>query len=77
MRRPWDGVCDHTRFPLARLRCTKSTGQWATYWRDRKLKFHEYKRRRPTKKVQALLDHIDTGQVRLTEDRTKRFSLLT
>ncbi len=39
----------------------KSTGQWAIYWRDRHLKFHEYKRKRPTKNVQALLDHIETS----------------
>jgi DNA-binding transcriptional ArsR family regulator len=45
----------------ARLRYTKSTGQWAIYWRDRNLKFHEYKRKRPTKNVQALLDHIETS----------------
>ena len=34
---------------------------WAIYWRDRNLKFHEYKRKRPTKNVQALLDHIETS----------------
>ena len=34
---------------------------WAIYWRDRNLEFHEYKRRRPTKNVQALLDHIGTS----------------
>jgi len=26
---------------------------WAIYWRDRNLKFHEYKRTRPSKNVQA------------------------
>jgi hypothetical protein len=59
VRPPWDGVGEHTRFPIARPRYTKSTGQWAIYWRDRNLKFHEYKRERPTKNVQALLDHIE------------------
>ena len=39
----------------------KATGLWAIYWRDRNLKFHEYKRKRPTKNVQALLDHIETS----------------
>lgn len=34
---------------------------WAIYWRDRHLKFHEYKRKRPTKNGQALLDHIGTS----------------
>jgi len=61
VRPPWDGVGEHTRFPIARLRYTKSTGQWAICWRDRNLKFHEYKRKRPTKNVQALLDHIETS----------------
>lgn len=46
---------------IARLRYTKSTGLRAIYWRDRNLKFHEYKRKRPTKNVQALLDYIDSG----------------
>lgn len=35
VRPPWDGVGEHTRFPIARLRYTKATGQWAIYWRDR------------------------------------------
>lgn len=35
--------------------------QWAICWRDRNLKFHEYKRERPTKNVQALLDHIGSS----------------
>ena len=29
--------------------------------RDHNLKFHEYKRKRPTKNVQVLLDHIGTS----------------
>jgi hypothetical protein len=48
VRPPWNGIGEHTRFPIARLRYTRSTGQWAIYWRDRNLKFHEYKRKRPT-----------------------------
>ncbi|MDF1603519.1 DUF3024 domain-containing protein [Nocardioides sp. YIM 152315] len=42
-------------------RYTKATGLWAIYWRDRNLKFHQYQRKRPTKNVQALLDHIETS----------------
>ena len=62
VRPPWDGVGEHTRFPIARLRYTASTGLWSIYWRDRNLKFHQYDRKRPTKNVQALLDHIaDSG----------------
>jgi hypothetical protein len=34
---------------------------WAIYWRDRHLKFHEYKRKRPAKNVQVLLNHTETG----------------
>jgi hypothetical protein len=43
----------HTDVATARLRYTKSTGEWAIYWRDRNLKFHEYKRKRTTKSVQT------------------------
>ena len=60
VRPPWDGDGEHTRFPIARLRHTRSTGLRAIYC-DRHLKFHEYKRKRPTKNVQALLDHIETS----------------
>ena|SRR6187200_1024163 len=35
VRPPWDGVGEHTRFPIARLRYTRATGVWAIYWRDR------------------------------------------
>ena len=61
VRPPWDGVGEHTRFPIARLRYTASTGFWTIYWRDRNLKFHEYKRKRPSKQVQTLLDHIESS----------------
>lgn len=61
VRPPWDGVGDPTRFPIARLRFTKSTGLWTVYWRDRHLKFHEYKRKRPTKNIQSLLEYLDTS----------------
>ncbi|MCI1642638.1 MAG: DUF3024 domain-containing protein [Actinomyces sp.] len=57
VRPPWDGQGDHTRFPIARLRYTKTTGLWSLYWRDRNLKFHEYDIA-PTVHVQDLLDHI-------------------
>ena len=61
VRPPWNGVGDHTRFPIARLRYTGATGRWGIYWRDRDLKFHEYQRKLPTKNVQALLDYIDNS----------------
>lgn len=31
------------------------------YWCDRNLKFHAYKRQRPAKNVQVLLDRIETS----------------
>ncbi len=61
VRPPWDGVGEHTRFPIARLRFTKTTGLWAIYWRDRNLKFHEYKWKKPSKNVESLLDHIENS----------------
>lgn len=44
-----DACSEHrgTRFPIARLRYTQATSQWAIYWRDRHLKFHEHKRKGP------------------------------
>jgi len=60
VRPPWDGLGEHTRFPIARY--TKSTGLWAIYWRDRNVKFHEYMRKRRTKNVKALLDYIESGE---------------
>jgi len=56
-----DSVGDHTRFPIARPRYARATGLWAIYWRDRNLKFHEYKRKRLTNNVQALLNHIGSS----------------
>jgi hypothetical protein len=44
--------------PIARLRYTKTTGMWAIYWRDRNLKFHEYRYKQPSKNAQSLLDYI-------------------
>ncbi len=58
VRPPWDGQGDWTRFPVARLRYTTATGTWTLYWRDRNLRFHEYRDCRPTTSVQKLLDHV-------------------
>lgn len=52
------GGPEPTRFPIARLRYTKTTGKWAISWSHRNLKFHEYQHKQPTKNVQALLDCI-------------------
>lgn len=63
VRPPWDAVGGHTRFPIARLRYTLSSGLWAIYWRDRNMKFHAYDDRRPpSSDVGDLLDYIaDSG----------------
>ncbi|OWP46354.1 DUF3024 domain-containing protein, partial [Pseudomonas nitroreducens] len=59
VRPPWDGVGEHTRFPIARLRYTKSTGQWAIYWRDRNLRFHRYDSIEASPHVDDLLAEIE------------------
>ena len=61
-RPPWDNQGDWTQFPVARLRYAASTGLWSLYWRDRHLKFHEYSRKRPTKRVQTLLDYLGSHE---------------
>jgi len=62
VRPPWDGHGDPTRFPIARLRYTMTTGKWTLYWRDRHLRFHVYRWTRPASNVPSLLDHVaDSG----------------
>ena len=61
VRPAWDGVGEPIRESVARLRYTASTGQWAIYWCDSDLRFHEYKHKRPSKNVQTLLDHIENS----------------
>ena len=60
-RPPWreDFGPDWTRFPIARLHFTKSTGLWTLYWRDRNLKYHRYDPLQPSPRVQDLLDYLD------------------
>ncbi len=48
-----------TRFPIARLHHTKTTGLWTLYWRDRNLKFHRYQPLDPSPRVQEMLDYLD------------------
>ena len=59
-RPPWreDFGPDWTRFPIARLRYTKSTGLWTLYWRDRNQKYHRYEPLDPSPQVQDLLDYL-------------------
>ncbi|UYY83585.1 DUF3024 domain-containing protein (plasmid) [Arthrobacter sp. YA7-1] len=38
---------------------TKKTGLWTLFWRDRHLKFHQYRFLAPNPNLQVLLDHVD------------------
>jgi hypothetical protein len=60
-RPPWraETGAEWTRFPIARLRYAKATGQWSLYWRDRHLRFHLYDRIAPSARIDDLLREID------------------
>ena len=60
-RPPWrpEYGPEWTRFPIARLRYTKTRGEWSLYWRDRNLEFHEYDLVDPTPHVDDLLAEIE------------------
>jgi hypothetical protein len=61
-RPPWrEGVGHHwTRFPIARLRYTKTTSLWTLYWRDQNLNYHRFQPLDPSPRVQDLLDYLDS-----------------
>lgn len=61
-RAPWreDYGTDWTRFPIARLRYTKTGTTWELYWRDRNLRFHVYDRIGPSASIDELLTEIDS-----------------
>ena len=61
-RPPWhpDMGDEWTRFPIARLRYTKTRDEWSLYWRDRNLEFHEYDLLDPSSNVHDLLAEIDS-----------------
>jgi hypothetical protein len=54
-----DMGAEWTRFPIARLRYTKTTGVWSLYWRDRNLRFHAYDLISPTASIEELLAEVD------------------
>lgn len=56
--RPEEGSA-WTRFPVARLHFTKTTGLWSLYWRDRNLRFHVYDLAAPMASVAELLNEIE------------------
>jgi hypothetical protein len=62
VRPPWNGVGEHLRSAVARLRHTQATGLWSIYWQDSNLKFREYRGTPPTKNVQELLDHLGSSE---------------
>jgi Protein of unknown function (DUF3024) len=60
-RPPWSSSMgpEWSRVPIARLRFTKSRGEWTLYWCDRNLRFHEYLYIDPSPDVGTLLAEID------------------
>jgi len=54
-----DGGAEWSRFPIARLRYTKTTGMSSLYWRDRNVRFHAYDLVSPTAGVEELLAELD------------------
>lgn len=60
-RSPWRRGMhkEWTRFPIARLRCTKFSRLWSLYRRDRNLRFHDYDRVPAAMSVEDLLAEID------------------
>jgi hypothetical protein len=60
-RAPWreDFGPEWTRFPIARLRYTKTRNTWSLYWRDRNLRFHTYDPLPATGDIEQLLAEID------------------
>jgi hypothetical protein len=64
-RPPWreDMGVEWTRFPIARLRFTKTTGVWSLYWRDRNLRFHAYDLVAATASIEELLAEVDRDPV--------------
>ena len=60
-RPPWrpDYGPNWTRFPIARLRYTKTRRQWSLYWRDRNLRFHLYELAPASSSVEDLLAEVD------------------
>lgn len=48
-----------TRFAIARLRFTNTTGLWTLYWRDRDERWRIYPKLKPRPSVAALLAEVD------------------
>jgi hypothetical protein len=50
---------DWTRFPIARLRYTKTRNKWSLYWRDRDLRFHLDDLVAPSSHVEDMLAEVE------------------
>jgi Protein of unknown function (DUF3024) len=60
-RPPWraDFGPEWTRFPIARLRYTKTKREWSLYWRDRNVRSHSYELAPPSSNVEDLLAEVN------------------
>jgi hypothetical protein len=66
-RAPWGASpgAEWTRFPIARLRYTKSRTEWTLYYRDSNERFHLYDRLEPAQTVEPLLNELDADPTAL------------
>jgi hypothetical protein len=61
-RPPWqeeEPGSEWSRFPIARIRFTKTTGLWELLWRDRHLRFHLYDLGPATVTIEDLLSEVE------------------
>ncbi len=60
-RAPWRAEYgpEWTRFPIVRFHYTQTRREWATYWRDRNLRFHRFEPQAPSRRIENLLDAVD------------------
>jgi hypothetical protein len=60
-RPPWrpEYGPEWTRFPIVRFHYTKARREWATYWRDRNLRFHRLDLLAPSRWIEDLLAEVD------------------
>jgi hypothetical protein len=65
---------DWTRFPIARLHYTGTTGLWTLYRPDHTLKYHRYQPLDPSPRIQDLLDYLDAEPIPTSGDNDRSFS---
>jgi Protein of unknown function (DUF3024) len=60
-RPPWrpEYGPEWTRFPIVRFHYTKARREWATYWRDRNLRFHRFEPQARSRRIEGLLEAVD------------------